>query len=100
MTGEADKMRQRGGVRFVVHGRVQGVGFRWWTHREAERLGVAGTVRNLRDGTVEAVAYGTDDQIDRLERALRRGPPLSGVERIERSSVEGAGRPTDFRIVG
>ena len=40
----------RFGICFVVHGRVQGVGFRWWTHREAERLGIGGTVRNRPDG--------------------------------------------------
>jgi len=68
---------------YVVHGRVQGVGFRWWTQREAERLDVVGTVRNLPDGSVEVMARGGVDALERLERSLRRGPPMAQVERLE-----------------
>lgn len=100
MTREADRLPKGDeGVRFVVHGRVQGVGFRWWTHREAERLGVAGTVRNLADGTVEVLAFGSPDQIERLQRGLWRGPPLSEVERIERRSTAPNPALHEFRIV-
>jgi acylphosphatase len=100
MTNRADKLpSEDGGVRFVIHGRVQGVGFRWWTHREAARLGVAGTVRNQGDGTVEVLAFGSPDQIERLERGLWRGPPLSEVERIERTSAGPNPGLDEFRIV-
>ena len=69
---------------YRVRGRVQGVGFRWWAHREAETLGVVGWVRNLPDGSVEVMARGTVGALERLERALRRGPPMSMVDRLER----------------
>jgi len=52
--------------RVVVHGRVQGVGFRWSTAAEAERVGVAGHVRNLPDGTVEAELEGAPDAVARM----------------------------------
>jgi acylphosphatase len=95
---EADKLPAVG-VCFTVHGRVQGVGFRWWTHREAVRLGVVGTVRNRSDGTVEAEAFGSPDELDRLEQSLRRGPPMSEVERLERTEISRSDVPTDFSIV-
>ena len=98
MQSEADKL-PAAGVCFVAHGRVQGVGFRWWTHREAGRLGICGTVRNLPDGTVEAEAFGSRDQLDRLEHALRRGPPMSEVERLERTEITREDVPSDFTIV-
>ncbi|MEM7417436.1 MAG: acylphosphatase [Gemmatimonadota bacterium] len=66
-----------------MFGRVQGVGFRWWTAREADRLGVRGTVRNCSDGSVEVMCVAEGDLIERLERAIRRGPPMSLVERVE-----------------
>jgi acylphosphatase len=58
---------------------VQGVGFRYFTHREARRIGLRGWVRNLGDGRVEAIADGTDEQLKEFEQALRRGPPGSSV---------------------
>jgi acylphosphatase len=83
---------------FVVRGRVQGVGFRWWTHREAERLGIIGTVRNLDDGKVEVMARGTADALGRLEQALRRGPSMSRVDGIERVPCELPPGLAEFRI--
>jgi acylphosphatase len=68
---------------FRVRGRVQGVGFRWWTQRTAERLGVGGSVRNMPDGSVEVQAVGRAKVLAELERALHRGPPGSRVERVE-----------------
>lgn len=69
--------------RFVIQGIVQGVGFRHATRREAQRLGLRGWVRNRADGTVEAVAVGTDRQLDAFERWLNRGPPASHVEAVQ-----------------
>ena len=63
----------------LVSGMVQGVGFRYFTHREARRIGLRGWVRNLTDGRVEAIAGGTDEQLEEFELALRRGPAGASV---------------------
>lgn len=73
--------------RWLVRGRVQGVGFRWFAWREAERLGLGGFARNLRDGTVEVVSQGPDAALDRLEQALRLGPPGARVDALEQLDV-------------
>ena len=74
-------------LRFLVHGHVQGVGFRWWVWRQATRLGVHGLARNLRDGSVEVIAEGSDSVLAELERLLGQGPPAADVERVETSQV-------------
>ena len=79
--------------RWIVRGRVQGVGFRWFVWREAERLGLGGFARNLRDGTVEVVSQGADDVLDQLEQALRRGPSSAGVDAVDRLEV-----PADLQV--
>jgi acylphosphatase len=68
---------------YRVTGRVQGVGFRWWTRSLAVRLGVTGTVRNLPDGTVAVHARGTDDQLRRLAAQLAQGPPVAHVAYVD-----------------
>ncbi|HEX2486590.1 MAG TPA: acylphosphatase [Myxococcota bacterium] len=77
--------------RVVVHGRVQGVFFRGATQAEARAAGVAGFVRNLPDGSVEAVFEGPAERVDELVAFCRRGPPAARVERVEVSEepVEG-----------
>jgi acylphosphatase len=72
---------------FRIHGRVQGVGFRWWARSVAGRLGLHGTVRNLGDGSVELVASGAPNAIDELRRCLSDGPPGSRVDRLEESTI-------------
>ncbi len=67
---------------YQVEGRVQGVGFRWFVHREAAELGLSGWVRNMDSGHVEAVAAGTPESLDALEAALQRGSRGSRVDRI------------------
>jgi acylphosphatase len=74
-------------VRFLVHGRVQGVGFRWFVWREAERLGLRGIARNLADGSVEVVADGGETALRELERSLTRGPAMARVDRVEKCDV-------------
>lgn len=69
-------------TRFLIEGRVQGVGYRAWLQREAERRGLRGTVRNLSDGRVEAVVIGTYDETDALLAACRKGPPSAEVTGI------------------
>jgi acylphosphatase len=66
-----------------VHGRVQGVGFRVFARREAERLGLAGHVRNEPDGTVSVVAEGPQPRLDDLLAALHLGPRHARVDRVE-----------------
>src|SRR5690606_13252436 len=85
------------GRRFLVSGRVQGVGFRFFVRDAARAEGVTGTVRNLDDGTVEVVASGDRDALERFERQVRQGPPGARVDHV---LVEPAppGGATDFRI--
>ena len=68
--------------RFVISGRVQGVGFRWFAHDAATREGIAGWVKNLFDGRVEAYVEGEQEAVTRVERAIRSGPPGARVERV------------------
>jgi acylphosphatase len=74
--------------RFYVSGRVQGVGFRFFTERIAESLGVSGYVRNLLDGRVEVYAMGSAEQMDALRDALRRGPRMAAVHRVDEHDAE------------
>ena len=70
-------------VHVRISGRVQGVSFRVWTERRANALGLAGWVRNQRDGAVEAVFSGPSDAVDAMLAACRNGPRLARVERVE-----------------
>lgn len=71
------------GVRILVEGRVQGVGFRAFVAREARALRVSGFVRNLADGRVEALVHGASDDVTALSDACRRGPSGSRVARVD-----------------
>jgi acylphosphatase len=75
--------------RLRIHGVVQGVGFRYSLHREAVRLGLAGWVRNRRDGTVEAVVAGPAPAVDALVAWAHRGPPSARVAKVEVAPDEG-----------
>ena len=68
--------------RFLIQGMVQGVGFRFFARRAARELKLSGYVRNLDDGSVEAVARGDEATLGVLEAALRSGPPASRVESV------------------
>ena len=78
-------------LRYLIEGRVQGVGFRYFTRRSARQLGLAGYVRNLPDGSVEAVARGTDEALAAFEKSLEQGPPGSRVDSVR--SEEGTFQP-------
>ena len=73
---------------YVVSGRVQGVGFRYFVLRQAEQLGLEGWVRNLGSGQVEVRATGTLAQQASLEQSLRRGPRFSSVTNVEKSEIQ------------
>jgi len=86
--------------RYVVRGRVQGVGFRWFVEREAHILGIAGWVRNNHDGSVEVLAQGTRDQLSGLHSRLREGPRAARVDAVEVSDVSLTVGLISFRIEG
>ncbi len=80
---------------YIVSGRVQGVGFRYFTLEVAGRLGVRGWVRNLSDGRVEAYAVASEDQLDAFELRLREGPVGSRVAELIVSEA-----PVDAKLEG
>lgn len=89
-------------LHFLIRGRVQGVGFRWFVHREASELDLRGWVRNTEDGDVEVVASGTIEDLSELRSSLRRGPRGARVDRIverqlNENEVEGL---SSFQIDG
>lgn len=74
-------------ARWLISGRVQGVGFRWFVIRRAQELGVGGWVSNLPDGRVEVVARGTPQQLEAIEGVIRQGPRAARVESVEKSNI-------------
>ncbi|MGK0168960.1 MAG: acylphosphatase [Gammaproteobacteria bacterium] len=86
------------GARFIVSGRVQGVGFRASTQKMAHKMGVGGTVRNLPDGRVEVLAYGTQACLSALADWLQVGPRFARVDALERTVIVRA-VSAEFRIV-
>jgi acylphosphatase len=68
--------------RYLVSGRVQGVGFRWFVEREAAQLGITGWVRNRDNGSVEVMATGTREQLNALHGRLREGPRAARVDEV------------------
>ena len=86
--------------RFLVRGRVQGVGFRWFVEREAHILGIAGWVRNNHDGTVEVLAQGTRDQLSGLHSRLREGPRAARVDSVDIEDEKPTMGLGSFRIEG
>jgi len=86
--------------RFLVRGRVQGVGFRWFVEREAHILGIAGWVRNNSDSSVEVFAVGTREQLLGLRSRLREGPRAARVDDVEEFEAKPVSGLTTFRIEG
>lgn len=74
---------------YCVEGRVQGVGFRWFVHREAAELKLLGWVRNTQSGAVEVVAAGTTEQLSRLRAVLEKGSRGSRVDNIAEEDLPG-----------
>lgn len=82
---------------YRLHGRVQGVGFRWWTQRTARGLGLRGWVRNCADGTVEVVLAGPEDAVEDMTAELRKGPRSANVQRLEKIDVPDS-IPSGFEV--
>jgi acylphosphatase len=88
------------GRRFIVKGRVQRVGFRYFVENAAQREGIQGYVRNQHDGSVEVVAEGDADAMQRFEMAVRQGPPGARVDDVDTLHVEPSSRFAGFRVTG
>jgi len=86
--------------RFIVRGRVQGVGFRWFVEREAHILQIAGWVRNHHDGSVEVLAIGTRDQLSGLRSRLQEGPRAARVDDVEELEAEPVAGLNSFQVRG
>ena len=84
--------------RILIGGRVQGVGFRFFAEAQAAVEGVHGYVRNLADGRVEVLVEGDEESVERVERALRRGPAGARVESFDIEAVPPSRRATGFSI--
>jgi acylphosphatase len=97
MTSSEKSLQAR---RFLVRGRVQGVGFRWFVEREARLLGVAGWVRNNADGAVEVLAQGTREQLAGLRTRLQQGPRAARVDDVDESEANLTHDLKTFRIEG
>lgn len=81
-----------------IHGKVQGVGFRFFATRVARRLGLKGWIQNLRDGAVEAYVEGEDKAIDEWLEELREGPRYAEVSRIDQEKRDFTGQYGDFDV--
>jgi acylphosphatase len=91
------KLNQR--LHAIVHGRVQGVNFRYYTVRKASELGLTGWVRNRWGGTVESVAEGSRSSLDQFVGWLHYGPPTARVDRVDLTWGEATGEFSGFRVV-
>jgi acylphosphatase len=89
-------------LHFLIQGRVQGVGFRWFVQREAGELDLRGWVRNTEEGEVEVVASGSADDLAELRATLRRGPRGARVDRLVEHYLDDreAEGLSSFRIEG
>jgi acylphosphatase len=89
---------KRAALHAVVSGIVQGVFYRGFVLREATRLGLCGRVRNLTDGRVEVEAEGERQELERLVRRLRRGPPSADVSDVTTEWTDYGHEYEDFRV--
>ena len=83
-----------------MKGRVQRVGFRFFVENAAQREGIQGYVRNCHDGSVEVVAEGDADAMQRFEMAIRRGPAGARVDDVETTELEASKRFSRFSVTG
>jgi acylphosphatase len=89
-------------LHFLIQGRVQGVGFRWFVQREASELNLCGWVRNTEEGDVEVLASGLPEDLSELRKSLHAGPRGCRVDRLIEHSLEDgeAEGLSSFRIEG
>lgn len=99
LSGAGGGMDENTQAHVIIHGRVQGVFFRVETRKAAGLYGVAGWVRNLPDGTVEAVFEGTREQVEQVLEWCRKGPPLGRVDGVDVKWDTVSGEFTSFDII-
>lgn len=87
------------GVHLIVHGKVQGVFFRDFTNKTAHKLAIAGWVKNLSDGTVEACGYGTKSNIEFFVKELSAGPSAARVDNIDIEPIDFDSEYSSFKII-
>jgi acylphosphatase len=85
-------------LRIHVHGSVQGVGFRYFTQRQASEHGIKGWVRNCADGTVEICAQGSDTDLQHFLQLVEKGPAYASVSRLDVEDVKNPEAFKDFRV--
>ncbi|ERH26745.1 acylphosphatase [Aggregatibacter sp. oral taxon 458 str. W10330] len=85
--------------RFRIYGHVQGVGFRYFTWKQALKIGVTGFIRNLADGTVEVIAVGSESQIEALDAWLQEGPRTAIVDNVFAENYLGEKEFTAFQVL-
>lgn len=81
---------------WLISGRVQGVGFRYFVKEEAIRLTLQGYVKNLPDGKVRILVHGEENTVEKFLQLCKEGPPASRVESLEERSPESSERPSSF----
>jgi acylphosphatase len=86
------------GRRFIVRGRVQGVGFRYFAIHAARECGVVGSVRNLPDGSVEAFAEGSEQALSEFRARLEQGPSYANVTAVDEIEMKATGRFKSFDV--
>ena len=86
--------------RYLISGRVQGVGFRWFVEREARAIGIGGWVRNTDGGTVEVLASGSEEQLGKLKKSLEQGPRAARVDEVQEIDEPQEAGESSFRIEG
>ncbi|MCH7493737.1 acylphosphatase [bacterium] len=85
---------------YIVRGRVQGVGFRWFTRQEALTLGLSGWTRNRRDGSVEVLVNGPSEALEEMDHTIVQGPPTARVDAVDSDGGENADKvPLGFEIL-
>ncbi len=95
MVAAADTDRR---LEATIHGRVQGVGFRYFVQREAQRRSLKGWVRNLRGGGVQVAAEGPLEVLEEFLDTLREGPPMAWVQRVDSSWKSAKGEVGPFEV--
>lgn len=84
----------------IASGKVQGVGFRWSTKQKAKKLNITGHAKNLDDGTVEIIACGSKENVEKLKSWLKeKGPRLARIESFECKDINLEETPTTFRTM-
>ncbi len=85
-------------IQATIQGRVQGVSFRYYTQKEAQRLGLTGWVRNQPDGSVMTIAEGTEENLHQFVQFLHHGPPAARVSRVDLTWQEASGKFIHFEV--